>query len=93
MNIRIELPYPFEGSRIASFSTEGMIDFEGRCLICSNKHLACTLFERAWTSATYRWDRYEDLNKMKCPSCGARVPRSFETRLLNFLKESGYDHD
>ena len=88
----VELPYPFDGSRIATFGTDGIIEYAGTCLICSNEHLVNEFFAKPWTSPTYRWDKYEDLSMMRCPSCGATVPNTFERRLNNFLKEMAYDY-
>ena len=87
MYIHATLPYPFK--------TAGTEILYVLCIICDNMHASQAFFpsSRLWSSGTYRWDRYEDLNKMSCPSCGAIVPNSVGRRITNFLMEMAYDRN
>ncbi|KKN81592.1 hypothetical protein LCGC14_0318600 [marine sediment metagenome] len=84
--IHVELPHPFK-------TTTGPKMLYVVCGICDDIHPSQYFFPRSsrWESPTYRWDSYADLGKMKCPSCGASVPKCLGGRILNFLMEMAYD--
>ncbi len=85
-HIHAELPYPFR--------TAGTKILYVICIICDNLHMSQSFFppSRNWMSQNYRWDRYEDLDEMKCPSCGTSVPKYLGRRISNFLMETAYDY-
>lgn len=81
----VELPYPFR--------TAGTKILYVICIICDNLHTSQAFFpsSRNWSSPTYRWDRYEDLDTMDCPSCGATPAITLGLKIGNFLMKIAYD--